>query len=64
MTTTTHTTRDDLNATSLINAVVQCPDLDLFGVVEYLTPDGFFGIRQPGGRLDEVQASRCVVDPT
>lgn len=61
--TTIHRTRDGHDARTLINQVVQCPALDLFGVAEYLTPDGFLGIRQPGGRLDEVQASRCAVDP-
>jgi hypothetical protein len=58
------TTRDGIDASGLINQVVRCSSMGLFGVVEYVTPDGFLGIRQPGGRLDEVQADRCEVDPT
>lgn len=64
MTTTTYTTRDGQNAADLIDQVIQCPELNLFGIAEYLTADGFFGIRQPGGRIDEVQAGRCMADPT
>jgi hypothetical protein len=61
---TTIKTRDGIDAAELIGQVVQCPSLNLFGVAEYVTQDGFLGIRQPGGRLDEVQANRCQVDPT
>lgn len=35
-----------------------------FGVAEYLTADGWYGVRQPGGRLDEFAAELCRPDPT
>ncbi len=39
-------------------------DCGIWGAPEYVTPDGWVGVRGPGGRLDEVQASRIFPDPT
>lgn len=58
-------TRDGIDAAELIGAVVQTNlGGGFFGIAEYLTADGWFGIRQPGGRLDECKAEWCEVDPT
>lgn len=38
--------------------------LVFWGLAEYLTADGWFGIRQPGGCLDEAPADKCDLDPT
>jgi hypothetical protein len=56
-----------LNPESLIGCLVlyRYEGLTIFwGIAEYLTPDGWFGIRQAGGRLDEAPASLCEPDPT
>jgi hypothetical protein len=56
-----------LNPKTLIGHLVlyRYEGLTLFwGIAEYLTPDGWFGIRQAGGRLDEAPAALCEPDPT
>lgn len=45
---------------------VQTTDGNVFGLAEYVTDDGWIGIRQPqaGNRLDEYPAGRVEFDPT
>lgn len=51
-------------AKKLVGQMVQAVDSDIAGVLEYLTVDGWAGIRGPFRRLDEVQVARLEVDPT
>lgn len=54
------------------NPAVQVPRMDkpgrfeCFGIAEYVTADGWVGIRQPqhGNRLDEYPVARVEFDPT
>lgn len=53
-----------------IGAVVQSDSSDIWGILEYITPDGWAGVRGPKlpgterGRLDEIQVGRIYPDPT
>lgn len=53
-----------------MGAVVQAVDSDIWGILEYVTADGWAGVRGPKmpgmetGRLDEVQVGRLIIDPT
>ncbi len=44
--------------------VVQASFSNVFGLAEYVTPDNWVGIRQPGGRLDEFPLAYVTIDPT
>lgn len=56
---------DTTTAQQMIGRAVQVKgDASFFGVLEYVTLDGWAGIRGPGRRLDEVQVSRLELDPT
>jgi hypothetical protein len=37
---------------------------EIFGILEYVTADGWAGVRGPFKRLDEIQVSRLELDPT
>ena len=56
----------DINtAKRLVGEVVQDSlGGDIFGILEYVTADGWAGVRGPHRRLDEVQVVRLEVDPT
>lgn len=51
-------------AKKMVGQAVQAKDSDIFGVLEYVTADGWAGIRGPFRRLDEIQVGRLEVDPT
>lgn len=61
---------DVSTAQLLVGQVVQAADSDVWGILEYVTEDGWAGVRGPKmpgmekGRLDEIQVSRMVLDPT
>lgn len=58
-----------MNATNtnsgLVGKVVQdTMGSGIWGTVLSIKPDGWAVVKGPGGRIDEIQASRLVVDPT
>jgi hypothetical protein len=56
-----------MNASKLVGTlvIVSIKGVEVcFGIAEYLTTDGYFGVRQPGGRLDEFAVEFCTPDPT
>lgn len=60
-------TRDGLTPEALVGRTVmyRVDGVTVFwGQAEYLTRDGWFGIRQHGGRLDEAPVALCMADPT
>lgn len=54
-----------MNANELVGKVVQDTlGSGIWGKVLAVKPDGWAVVQGPGGRIDEIQASRLVVDPT
>lgn len=51
-------------AKQMVGQTVQAVDSDIFGTLEYVTADGWAGVRGPFRRLDEIQVSRLELDPT
>lgn len=47
-----------------MGAVVQAVDSEIWGIIEYVTADGWAGVRGPGKRLDEIQVSRIFLSRT
>jgi hypothetical protein len=51
-------------AEKVIGFAVQSDSSEIFGTLEYVTADGWGGVRGPSGRLDEIQVGRIYPDPT
>lgn len=51
-------------AQKVVGFVVQSDDSEIFGILEYVTADGWAGVRGPRGCLDEIQVGRIYPDPT
>lgn len=60
-------TKEPIMGAELVGHVVQLVvngEPVLFGLAEYVTRDGWVGIRGPGGRLDEAPLEQVEPDPT
>ena len=55
---------DITTAKQMVGQSVQAKDSDIFGILEYVTADGWAGVRGPFKRLDEIQVNRLEMDPT
>lgn len=52
------------DAVKMVGWVVQGKDSDIFGILEYVTEDGWAGIRGPYNGLDEIQVERLQISGT
>lgn len=55
---------DKQTARQMVGQMVQGVDSEIAGILEYVTADGWAGVRGPHRRLDEIQVERLELDPT